>query len=211
VAALGASKMNTSEFVIRPISFDEWLPDRCLGGGQPFDPNAYSPEAGCSSLDWFYTHGSREKLEQIYREAIQDYGGCGFVTWDGNKVIAYHTFFPRKIAQKIKFFGWGTQEDTQKNTLVHNCITMVRGAYFRKGICSNLVRHSLKWAKENGWSRFEVHLVLPDCEEGWKSEQKTCRTFWEKLGFQVYRTEEADEGTRNAFSVDKRYSMYLTL
>ncbi len=203
--------MNTSEFLIKPISFTEWLPDRCLGGGQPFDPNAYPPEAGCSSLDWFYTHGSREKLEEIYREAIRDDGGCGFITWHGKKVIAYHTFFSRNIAQKIKFFGWGSMEDTQESTLVHNCLTMIKGAYFRQGICSNLVRHSLRWAIENGWSRFEVHHVLPDCEEGWKSEQKSCRTFWEKLGFEIYRVEEADEETRKTFLIDKRFSMYLTL
>ena len=203
--------MNTSEFVIRPIRLDQWLPDRCLGSGRPFDPDAHPPEAGCSSLDWFHTHGSREKLEAIYRQAIKDDGGCGFVTWHDDKVIAYHTFFSRKIAQKIKFFGWGSQEDTHEKTLVHNCLTMVKGSYLRKGVCSNLVKHSLKWAKESGWSRFEVHLVLPDCEEGWNSEQKTCSPFWEKLGFEIYRTEEADEETRKTFPVDRRFSMYLTL
>lgn len=132
------------------------------------------------------------------------------MTWEGDNVIAYHNFFPREMAQEIKFFGWGTEEDTHEKTLVHNCLTMVRGRYFRKGICSSLVKHSLEWAKQNGWKRFEVHLVLPDCEKGWQGEQKTCRTFWEKLRFQVYRSQEADEETRRIFEVDTRYSMFIT-
>ncbi len=203
--------MNSADFIIRPICKDEWLPDRCLVSQEPFDPKAHQRQAGCSSLDWFFTHGSREKLEEIYTRAIDEYGGCGFVTWEADKVVAYHTFFPREIAQQIKFFGWGTDEDTDPKTLVHNCITLVRGKYRRRGIGTSLVKHSLQWAKENGWQRFEVHLVLPDCDEGWKGEQKTCRTFWEKLGFQVYRSEEADDETKELFGVNERFSMYLGL
>ena len=203
--------MNATELTVRPISAGEWLPDRCLGGGEPFDPRGCEAKAGCSSLYWFYTHGNREKLEELYREVIEKYGGCGFVTWEGDKVVACHTFFPREVAQRTKFFGWGTDEDTADKTLVHNCITMVRGRYFRKGICSGLVRHSLEWARTNGWRRFEVHLVLPDCDEGWQGEQKTCRTFWEKLGFEVYRSQEADEETQRLFGVDQRHSMVLAL
>ena len=203
--------MAGTEYVIRPISAAEWLPDRCLGGGEPFDPRASEPQPGCSSLDWFYTHGSRKKLEALYREALQEYGGCGFVTWEGEKVVAYHNFFPREMARRIKFYGWGADGDVHPQTLVHNCLTMVRNRYFRKGICSALVRRSLQWATEQGWKRFEVHLVLPDFEKGWQGEQKTCRTFWEKLGFRVYRSQDADEETRRIFGVDERYSMFLTL
>ena len=203
--------INISKMVIKPISADTWLPDRCLGGGQAFDPRVHTPESGCTSLDWFYIYGSREKLEVIYRQAIEEYGGCGFVTWEEHSVIAYHNFFPREMAREIRFFGWGTEEDTHERTLVHNCLTMVRGPYFRRGICSTLVRRSLAWAKEKGWQRFEVHLVLPDCQKGWRGEQKTCRTFWEKLGFRVYRSQEADEETRRIFGVDTRYSMFLGL
>ncbi len=204
-------KEDTLRFEIRPISSDEWLPDRCLGGGKPFDPKANQSESGCTSLDEFYTHGSREKLEGIYRKTIEQFGGCGFVTWEGDKVVAYHNFFPREMAQETRFFGWGAEEDTFPKTLVHNCLTMVRDGYFRKGICSSLVEHSLKWAKENGWKRFEVHLVLPDCENGWQGEQKTCRSFWEKLDFQVYRTQEANEDTRRIYGVDMRFSMFINL
>ena len=64
--------VDISRFACRPISSDEWLPDRCLGGGKPFDPKANQPESGCASLDEFYTHGIRKKLEGIYRKAIND-------------------------------------------------------------------------------------------------------------------------------------------
>lgn len=196
---------------IRPISLDEWLPDRCLGGGIPLDPKDLFAEAGCSSLNWFYTYGIREKLVKIYREAIEEYGGCGFVAWLNNKIVGYHNFFPREMARKIKFFGWGKQEDASPYTLVHNCVTHIRGGYSRKKIGTRLVKHSLSWGKQNGWKRFEVHLVLPDIEDGYRNEQKSCRTFWEKLGLTVFRTEPASERTRNCYSVDVRYSMAVNL
>ncbi|MHC4690443.1 MAG: GNAT family N-acetyltransferase, partial [Planctomycetota bacterium] len=90
-------------------------------------------------------------------------------------------------------------------------ITSIRGPYRRKGIGSSLIKHSLKWCKKQGWKRFEVHLVLLDCAEGWKGEQKACKTFWDKLGFKVFRTEEADEETKSYFGVDERYSLFRDL
>ncbi len=203
--------MNIDNLEIKPIRLDEWLPDRCLVWDEPFDPSVNEPQAGCSSLDWFYTHGDRNKLEGIYKEAINCFGGCGFIVWERSKVVAYHTFFPRQMAQRIKFFGWGTEEDTSSQAIVHNCVTSIRGHYRRKGIGSSLIKHSLKWCKEQGWKRFEVHLVLPDCAEGWKGEQKACKTFWVKLGFTVFRTEEADEETKSFYGVNKRYSMFIDL
>ena len=203
--------MDISKLEIKPISVDEWLPDRCLVWDEPFDPGENEPQAGCASLERFCTHGNRSKLENIYKEAIGSFGGCGFVVWEKKKVVAYHTFFPREMAQRIKFFGWGVEKDILPQTIVHNCITSIRGPYRRKGIGSSLIKHSLKWCKEQGWKRFEVHLVLPDCAEGWKGEQKTCKTFWDKLGFKVFRTEDVDEETKNHFGVDERYSMFINL
>ena len=203
--------MNIDNLEIKPIRLDEWLPDRCLVWDEPFDPSVNEPQAGCSSLDRFCTHGDRNKLENIYKEAINSFGGCGFIVWEESKVVAYHTFFPREMAQKIKFFGWGKEEDTSSQAIIHNCITSICGHYRRKGIGSSLIKHSLKWCKEHGWKRFEVHLVLPNCAEGWKGDQKACKTFWDKLGFIVFRTEEADEETKSFFGVHKRYSMFIDL
>jgi len=221
---------------VRPIALDGWLPDRCLGGGKPIDPATLRPEAGCSSLCWFYTATAlgisreeslarpldeiheaanrnpacRQMLVDLYREAINKHGGCGFVAWLGEKIVGYHTFFPRKIAGRIRFFGWGSDADNSPLTLGHNCITLVRGEYSRKKIGTQLARASLSWAKDNGWKRFEVHLVLPDLEDGFQSEQKSCRTFWEKLGLTVYRTEE-DEGILEHYGVPIRHSMAVDL
>jgi GNAT superfamily N-acetyltransferase len=103
---------------------------------------------------------------------IDKYGGCGFVAWDKGKIIAYHNFFPMEIAQKIKFYGHGFGSPQPDKTLVHNCLTIVKGDYLRKGIASRLVKESINWAKTNDWKRFEVHLVLPDCAKGWQSDQK---------------------------------------
>ena len=228
--------MNELDLDIRPIAMDEWLPDRCLGGGKPIDPTTLGLEAGCSSLCWFYTATAlgisreeslarpldeiheaasqnpacRRMLVELYRETIEKHGGCGFVAWLAGKIVGYHTFFPREIARRVRFFGWGQDADDDARTLVHNCVTHVRGTYSRRKIGTRLVQRSLAWAKANDWERFEVHLVLPDVEDGFQSEQKSCCTFWERLGLTVYRTEE-DEGTQEHYGVPVRHSMAADL
>lgn len=195
---------------IRPIRVDEWLPDRCLNGLEPFDPNYHLPESGCPSIN-YSQKSNRETLEQLYQLTIDKYGGCGFVAWDKDKIIAYHNFFPLEIAQKNKFYGYGFDSLQPDYTLIHNCLTIVKGDYLRKGISSRLVKESINWARVNNWKRFEVHLVLPDCEKGWQSDQKSCLSFWKKFGFKIFKEYDADKATKQFYGVTKRYSMYLSL
>ena len=195
---------------IRPVKLDEWLPDRCLNGAEPFDPNSHLPETGCPSLNYFKKN-NREALEKLYKLTINTYGGCGFVAWDKDKIIAYHNFFPQEIASQIKFYGYGFDSDLTNKTLIHNCLTIVKGDYLHKGISSRLVKESIAWAKTNGWKRFEVHFVLPDCEKGWQSDQKSCLSFWERFGFRVFKEYDADNDTRKHYGVTKKYSIYLQL
>jgi GNAT superfamily N-acetyltransferase len=202
--------MNIDTIKIKPIKPDEWIPDRCLNGLEPFDPNNSTPESGCPSLNYFQKN-SRETLEQLYRLTIKNYGGCGFIAWDNDKIIAYHNFFPSEIAKKIRFYGCGFDSLQPGKTLIHNCLTIVKGDYLRKGISSRLVKESIDWAKTNGWKRFVVHLVLPDCEKGWQSDQKSCLSFWERFGFRIFLEHPADKETEEFYGVTKRYSMYLPL
>jgi hypothetical protein len=67
--------------IIRPIKPGEWLPDRCLNGLEPFDPNSHIPESGCPGIN-YAQKGTRESLEQLYKMTIDKYAGCGFVAWD---------------------------------------------------------------------------------------------------------------------------------
>jgi hypothetical protein len=203
--------MSPETIEIRPIKVDEWLPDRCLKGMGPFDPACHLPQAGCPSLNYFREIG-REGLVQLYTSVIEQYGCCGFVAWDGGKVIAYHNFFPLEVAKEVKFYGYdGAEPYLSEKTLVHNCLTIVRGGYLRKGISGRLVGGSVSWAKSNGWKRFDVHMVLPDCEKGWQSDQKSCLPFWERLGFEVFSEYPADSETQKFYGVTKRYSMCLHL
>jgi GNAT superfamily N-acetyltransferase len=195
---------------IRPIKLDEWLPDRCLNGLEPFDPNCHLPESGCPGISYFQKH-NRGTLDHLYQLAIKKYGGCGFVAWDENKVIAYHSFFPTEIAQKIKFYGYGLGTTQHIKTLIHNCLTIVKGKYLREGISSRLVKESIGWATINNWKRFEVHLVLPDCEKGWQADQKSCLSFWERFGFRIFQEYDADKETEKFYGVTKRFSLYLAL
>jgi len=197
---------NTIE--IRPIKLDEWLPDRCLIGTEPFDPESTSPETGCSSLNCFRKN-NREALVELYESTINKYGTCGFVAWDNDKVVAYHNFFPKEEAERIKFYGFNS--DSTGKILVHNCLSIIKGDYLRKGISSRLVQESITWAKANGWDSFEVNLVLPDCERGWQSSQKSCLSFWKRFGFKVFKEYEADDATRIYYGVSKMYSIYLPL
>lgn len=195
---------------IRPIKREEWLPDRCLNGSEPFDPVSCQPESGCPSIN-FSQKNDRKSLEELYRSTIDKYGGCGFVAWDCDKIIAYHSFFPLEIAQKIKFYGYGSDSIRSEKILIHNCLTIVKGNDVRKGIGTRLVKTSIDWAKTNGWNRFEVHMVLPDCERGWQSHQKSCLTFWKRLGFEVFEEHESDSETKEYYGVTKRFSMCLLL
>ena len=202
--------MMIDTIAIKPIQFDEWLPDRCLNGLEPFDPAYSLPEPGCPGIN-FTLKNDREALEQLYWLTINKFGGCGFVAWDRDKIIAYHNFFPLEIAQKIKFYGYGFDSIQSDKILIHNCLSIVKGNYLRKGICSLLVKTSIDWARANNWKRFEVHLVLPDCEKGWQSDQKSCLTFWKQFGFKAFKEYNADKETEEYYGVTKSYSMYLSL
>lgn len=202
--------MIADSITIRPIRVEEWLPDRCLNGLEPFDPNCHLPESGCPSIN-YSQKSNRETLEQLYQLAIDKYGGCGFVAWDKDKIIAYHNFFPLEIAQNNKFYGYGFDSLQPDYTLIHNCLTIVKGDYLRKGISSRLVKESINWARVNNWKRFEVHQVLPDCEKGWQSDQKSCLSFWKRFGFKTFKEYDADKATKQFYGATKRYSMFLSL
>ncbi len=203
-------KRMKSMIEIRPIKMNEWLPDRCLTGSEPFDPKNHLPECGCPSLNYCIKN-DRDSLEQMYRTVINKYGGCGFIAWENEKIIAYHNFFPAETAQQIKFYGSSCRSAEPGKTLVHNCLTVVNGDHRRKGTASRLVLESVNWAKKNGWKRFEVRSVLPDCEKGWQSAQKSCLSFWERFGFQIFEEHAADKETEEYYGVTKSYSIYLSL
>ncbi len=176
----------------RSISPDEWLPDRCIPPGAPLDPANLKPEHGCESLAEHcekLAPGSRELLEGLYRDTIDRFGCCGFVAWSERKIVGYNNFFPREVACDMKFHGWGTDQDAEQSTLVHNCISVLQNpTYRRKVIGTSLIKASLSWGKTNGWKRFEVHQVMPDDPENFETMQKSAVSFWRKLGFDTYRT-----------------------
>lgn len=198
-------------YEIKPIRLGEWLPDRCMPLGE-LDLMTVKPEAGCHSLNGFYTEGNRTKLINLYHDALESTGCCGFIAWHGFKVIGYNNFFPHEVAKSIQFYGWGNETNNSATTLVHHCISIAgHPEYRRKGIGTALIKHSLDWAKHHGWKQFEVHLVLPDNPSGFNQEQKSCCSFWKKFGFEVVREIEADSETKTFYSVNKRYSMALDL
>ena len=205
--------MKIDQVEYRKIDSDQWLPDRCLSMNQPFDPKSSQPEAGCPSLSWYYTKINRHILEGLYQEVIGRFGCCGFVAWQGNLIVGFHNFFPRELANRVKFYGWGKDQDEKiTRTLVHNCISIVNSPFYRrKHIGTNLIQCSLEWGKQNKWERFVVHNVLPDNEKAFHSEQKSCVTFWRNFGFKIYRKEKAVEGLREKYGIKQMFSLYKEL
>jgi len=199
-------------YEIKPIRLEEWLPDRCMPAGGPIDPAILDPEPGCHSLNQCCTKGSRDRLVELYTEAVGRAGCCGFIAWTGDRIAGYNTFFPREMAVRMRFFGWGKGSGSSTSTLVHHCISITQNSkYRRQGIGTDLIARTLDWSAEQGWERFEVHMVLPDTHEGYTREQKSCRSFWERFGFEVTRTFEADPDTRVLYGVGLRFSMRLEL
>ena len=139
---------------IRPIRLEEWLPDRCMPEGDPLDPDVLTPGCGCGSLSEHcekFAPGSRESLVSLYEDALARFGCCGFVAWVGKRIAGYSNFFPREIASDVRFYGWGGPEDAAPHTLIHNCISILRNPeHRRKGVGTGLIKHSLRWGKENG-------------------------------------------------------------
>jgi GNAT superfamily N-acetyltransferase len=197
---------------IRAIALDQWLPDRCLTFSGPVEPASLEGQGGCPSLSGPYTNGDRRSLVALYREALDTFDCCGFVAWEGEAVVAYNNFFPGDMATRIKFYGWGGRERSAPGTLVHNCLSMVRGpAYHRQGIGSALIRRSLDWAGAAGWRRFEVYNVLPDAEIAYENDQKSCLTFWQKLGFELVSTTAAPTAVQQAYGLSHLYTMAVDL
>jgi GNAT superfamily N-acetyltransferase len=202
-------------YTIKPISPEEWLPDRCMNVKDPLDPKMLKPERGCPGL--LYGIGqsqpwTRKNLDELYCGVIGTYHCCGFIAWENDRIIGYNNFFPSRIARDINFYGWGNNENTSSDTLVHNCISIVSNdKYRRHKIGTNLIKKSLEWAKKAGWKHFEVHLVLPNIASGFENEQKSALAFWGKIGFSIVSENQANEATKKFYKVDKRYSLSISL
>ena len=203
--------MRTVNYTIRPISTTEWLPDRCLSFDQPFHYKTASPKPGCPSLHT-YTKGDRKKLPELYHKVLSTFHCCGFIAWIENSVVGYNNFFPCQFARDIGFYGCGQEQRDTSRTLVHNCISVIQNSQFRRqGIGTNLIQHSLGWAKQNDWERFQVHFVLPDTPAAFQNDQKSCLTFWTRFGFEIIHREKACRETKKIYGVNETYSVALNL
>ena len=195
-----------SKIEIRPISLDEYLPDRCMGS-EPFDPSEVQRSRGCTSLSEVANLGT--DLETFYQQSIERYGGCGFVAWDGNLVVGHITFFSDEVARQVRFWGWGEEDLPVTHALVINCISVATNPKYRRiGIGTRFVQSAMDWARENSWPRLEVHIVptgLGLSAPTWRSEQKGARPFWEQLGFRVVRISGREETLACCFAWAKGY------
>lgn len=180
------------QYEIRPISVEQWLPDRCLRFKEPFKPSESQPAAGCERLQAVFSKGERSRLVALYEDILLRYGCCGFVAWQGEMVLGYNTFFPRNWSPTLPR---GQADLISQGTLVHHCISIADSEKFREDeMAGEMIRRSLTWARDHGWERFEVSDVYHDKLPFANMIRRHYRSFWEKLGFQVER--ETDSGGR---------------
>jgi len=192
---------------IKPISINEWMPDRCLSTIEPIIPEKMDLRSGCPSLGK-YTNGERGKLVSLYKNEIDEYGCCGFVAWKNERVLGYISFFSLKTANRTRFYGYGegNMNDQLKDIFIHNCISIWKRSS-GKGIGTKLVNQVIKYGEEKKWNEYRVNNVLPDCEKGWGNHQKGCLSFWLKNGFTVTNEIEAEKEIQSYYHVRRKYTL----
>ncbi len=196
-----------TNIVFEPMtkSFILW---RCLHGG-PLSKNTINVFPKNEGAEWGVHRGINIPL---LNKIIQTYGTCAILARDGDQTVGFLRFYP-KILYSMEGAGalclqqafpagpsncledqsFPLLEDIQDKTLKVHCLMtgspfQEKNPYQRKGIGTRMARELIQWAKEKGWKRIET-TANEDLELLYAHTGQAGRCFWEKLGFQVVKTE----------------------
>jgi len=168
---------------------------------------------------------------------------------DGGQIVGFLRFYP-KILYSMKEAGtlclqqdflagsskcsvdqmFPPLEDIKEKTLKIHCLMtgspfQEENPYQRKGIGIRMARELMGWAKENGWKSIEA-TANEDFELLYAHTGQAGKSFWEKLGFRLVKTEseprfqgdflkklheQAVAQNLNPENAHKKYTMYIDL
>jgi|GEM_PF-2330815 len=130
--------------------------------------------------------------EAFFRRYIEEYGTCAYLAWDRYSLVGATVFFPlTDLPPKAgKVYGideypqrWFDALNKEKGTMMMTCTT-VAPQYRDYGIGRKLLESAIGWMKRNRWLR-AVKLGVPSELYGFSRHFDL--TFWESLGFRVFR------------------------
>jgi len=198
---------------------------RCLHGG-PLTPDTIMNPEPHPRVPW--TELCARNIP-LLEKLTDTYGACAILARDGERIVGQLRFYPKALqgmagTEELEFcmqqvYPHGPQDDfverafparadlSEKTLLVHCLMTgspsQKENPYLRKGVGTRLVRFLTDWARAQGWQAIEAktHEDIPLL---YAMSGSAGRTFWEKLGFHVAKTE-----TVQSFLEDTPFSKAL--
>jgi ribosomal protein S18 acetylase RimI-like enzyme len=140
------------------------------------------------------------------------YGACAVVAREGERIVGTLRFYPRAVWTLARSEGFCLQQPfpsgppqdlagrafcpldaLEDRTLAVHCLAVgqpgARGdPRRRKGLGSRMVRTLIDWARPRGWRAIEATTHV-DLDLLYDISGTAGRHFWERLGFQVVRTD----------------------
>ena len=193
--------------VIEPMT-EQFILWRCLHGG-PLSKETIDEWPSGEAEAW-ETH--RAINVPLLGKIIKTYRTCAMLARDGDSIVGFLRFYP-KILFSIEEAGqlclqqafpagpserlvgerFPLLEEIQEKTLTVHCLMtgspfQDKTPYQRKGIGTRMARELMRWAKENGWESIEARS-FEDIPLFYERTGNAGRSFWEKLGFRVVKTD----------------------
>lgn len=196
-----------SDVIIEPMGKD-FILWRCLHGG-PLSKENIEKLSG----EYADHLGKRRDINvPLLKKLIKRYGACAILAKDGDLVVGTLRFYPKILFADESISGFCLQqdppcgpsessvarefpplEDIQDKTLKVHCMMtgspmQKQNPYQRKGIGTRMAGELIRWAKEKGWESIEA-TAYEEVEIMYANFGAAGRSFWEKLGFVLVKTE----------------------
>lgn len=197
-----------SDVVIEMMSSD-FLLWRCLHSGPLTRETVDRPEPH-PRVPW---DRLRARNVPLLAKLTEVYGSCAVIARDGDRIVGQLRFYPRAVCNMAapgpglcmqQTFPNGPADDfvnnesppldgmANKTLFVHCMMTgspkQASNPYQHKGLGSRMVRTLIDWTRRRGWAGIEAHAYA-DLPCVYAVTGQAGRTFWEKLGFRVIRSD----------------------
>jgi hypothetical protein len=194
--------------IIEPMRRDFML-WRCLHAG-PLSPETIDDPAPHPQIDWPST---RARNVPLLNALMETYGTCAIVARDGDKAVGTLRFYPKPlVSSSAEGSGLCLQqappagprdagaarvlpprEVLPERTLFVHCLMVVStpdqpARYRRKGLATRMALELIRWAGNEGWDAIEAH-AYEEIPMLYAIAGVAGKRFWEKLGFQVVRSD----------------------